>query len=104
MRPIAGHPEQYVTEPVVPAMMTNCYADHAREMGGDPPAEPLMFLKPTTTVIGPDDSIVLPPESSEVHYEAELAVVIGRLCRRVPAEQALSVVLGLHLRQRRDRA
>ena len=83
--------------PVLPGKIIGIgknYADHAREMGGEPPAEPLMFLKPTTTVIGPDDPIVLPPESTEVHYEAELAVVIGRLCRRVPADQALSVVLG----------
>jgi 2-keto-4-pentenoate hydratase/2-oxohepta-3-ene-1,7-dioic acid hydratase in catechol pathway len=83
--------------PVLPSKIIGIgrnYADHAREMGGEPPAEPLMFLKPTTTVIGPDDSIVLPPESAEVHHEAELAVVIGRLCRRVRAEQALSVVLG----------
>ena len=70
------------------------YADHAREMGGEPPADPLMFLKPTTTVIGPDEAIVLPPESAEVHYEAELAVVMGRMCRRVTADQALSMVLG----------
>jgi len=83
--------------PVLPSKIIGIgknYADHAKEMGGDPPAEPLMFLKPITSVIGPDEAIVLPPESSEVHYEAELAVVIGRLCRRVPAEQAQSVVLG----------
>ncbi len=83
--------------PVIPSKIIGIgknYADHAAEMGGAPPGRPLMFLKPTTALIGPDDPIVLPSESSEVHYEAELAVVIGRMCRRVPADQAASVVLG----------
>ncbi|MDO7869142.1 fumarylacetoacetate hydrolase family protein [Nocardioides jiangxiensis] len=61
------------------------YAAHAAEMGGDVPAEPLMFLKPNTSVIGPNDVIRLPAQSEEVHYEGELAVVIGRICRDVPA-------------------
>ncbi len=83
--------------PVIPTKVIGIgknYADHAAEMGGTPPERPLMFLKPTTALIGPDDTIVLPPESSEVHYEAELAVVIGRMCRRVPADEAASVILG----------
>jgi 2-keto-4-pentenoate hydratase/2-oxohepta-3-ene-1,7-dioic acid hydratase in catechol pathway len=83
--------------PVVPGKVIGIgknYADHAAEMGGAPPEQPLVFLKPPTAVIGPDDPIVLPPESTEVHHEAELAVVIGRVCRRVPEEQALDVVLG----------
>jgi 2-keto-4-pentenoate hydratase/2-oxohepta-3-ene-1,7-dioic acid hydratase in catechol pathway len=70
------------------------YADHAAEMGGDVPPEPLLFLKPNTAVIGPDDPIVLPRQSSEVHYEGELAVVIGRLCRDVPVERVSEVILG----------
>lgn len=83
--------------PVLPSKVIGIgrnYADHVVEMGGEPPEQPLMFLKPTTSVIGPDDTIVLPAESSEVHFEAELAVVIGRLCRRVAAEEAASVILG----------
>ncbi|MGB7981120.1 MAG: fumarylacetoacetate hydrolase family protein [Candidatus Nanopelagicales bacterium] len=83
--------------PVIPSKIIGIgknYADHAAEMGGTPPERPLMFLKPTTALIGPDDPIVLPPESADVHYEAELAVVIGRMCRRVSAEQAASVILG----------
>ncbi|HEX6886872.1 MAG TPA: fumarylacetoacetate hydrolase family protein [Candidatus Nanopelagicales bacterium] len=83
--------------PVLPSKVVGIgknYADHAAEMGAVAPAQPLIFLKPTTSLIGPEDPIVLPPESSEVHHEAELAVVIGRLCRRVPAAQALDVVLG----------
>ena len=70
------------------------YADHAKEMGGDVPAEPLIFSKPATSVIGPGDDIVLPRLSSEVHHEGELAVVIGRLTRNVAVEDALSAVLG----------
>ena len=53
-----------------------------------------MFLKPNTSVIGPGDPIVYPPQTAEVHYEGELAVVIGRICRDVPAEQATDVILG----------
>ena len=70
------------------------YADHAAEMGGDVPKEPLMFLIPNTAVVGPGDPVVMPPQSSEVHYEGELAVVIGKLCRDVPVERALDVVYG----------
>lgn len=70
------------------------YADHAAELGNEVPAEPLMFLKPNTSVIGPQDNVVLPRQSSEVHYEAELAVVIGRLCKDVPRERVSEVVLG----------
>lgn len=70
------------------------YHDHAAEMGGEAPAEPLLFLKPNTAVIGPGDSIVLPPESSQVEFEGELAVVIGRIARRVSEADAASVVFG----------
>ncbi|MGN6300501.1 MAG: fumarylacetoacetate hydrolase family protein [Angustibacter sp.] len=70
------------------------YADHAKEMGGEAPAEPLMFLKPNTSVIGPDDPIVLPRQSREVHYEGELAVVIRRICKDVPVERVPEVIYG----------
>jgi 2-keto-4-pentenoate hydratase/2-oxohepta-3-ene-1,7-dioic acid hydratase in catechol pathway len=70
------------------------YAAHAAEMGGDVPAEPLMFLKPNTSVIGPGDPIFYPRQSSEVHYEGELAVVIGRICRDVPVERVSDVIQG----------
>jgi len=70
------------------------YADHAEEMGNDLPAQPLMFLKPNTSVIGPGDPIVLPEWSQEVHYEGELAVVIRRICKDVPRERVAEVVLG----------
>ena len=70
------------------------YAAHAAEMGGEVPEEPLMFLKPNTAVIGPGDQIFYPSQSERVDYEGELAVVIGRICRDVPAEQATDVILG----------
>jgi 2-keto-4-pentenoate hydratase/2-oxohepta-3-ene-1,7-dioic acid hydratase in catechol pathway len=53
------------------------YADHAAELGNDVPKEPLIFMKPSTSVIGPNDAIRLPPQSKQVEHEAELAVVIG---------------------------
>jgi len=70
------------------------YADHVREMGNEIPAAPLLFLKPNTSVIGPDDPIVLPPWSTEVHHEAELAVVIGKVTKDVSPEGALQRVFG----------
>lgn len=70
------------------------YAAHAAEMGSDVPDEPLMFLKPNTSVVGPGDQILYPAQTSNLHYEGELAVVIGRICRDVPADQATDVIHG----------
>lgn len=70
------------------------YADHAAELGNEVPDTPVAFFKPSTSVIGPGDSIAYPSFSQEVHYEAELAVVIGRMCREVPRERARDVILG----------
>ncbi len=70
------------------------YAAHAAEFGHDVPAEPLMFLKPNTSVIGTGESIVHPEASDHVDYEGELAVVIGRICRNVPVERASEVIFG----------
>src|SRR3954447_12682755 len=70
------------------------YAAHAAEMGNDVPDEPLMFLKPNTTVVGPGDPIYYPPQTSNLHYEGELAVVIGRICRGGPRERATDVIFG----------
>lgn len=71
----------------------NYYA-HAQEMGGDVPKEPLIFLKPNTSVIGPGEPIFYPTQSSNVHFEGELAVVIGRICRDISAADASKVILG----------
>ncbi len=83
--------------PVLPSKVVcigKNYADHVAEMGGDAPADPVVFLKPSTSVIGPGDPIVLPRNSNHVDHEAELGIVIGRLCRDVPAAKAFEVVLG----------
>ncbi|MFD0747921.1 fumarylacetoacetate hydrolase family protein [Phytohabitans flavus] len=69
------------------------YAEHAAELGNEVPKEPLLFLKPSTSVIGPRDAIRLPPQSKQVEHEAELAVVIGppgaRRADRAAAERAI---------------
>ncbi|WP_395242829.1 fumarylacetoacetate hydrolase family protein [Agromyces sp. MMS24-K17] len=70
------------------------YRDHAAEFGNEVPAEPLLFLKPNTSVIGPGDAIVLPPQSAQVDFEGELAAVIGRVARNVSEADALDAVFG----------
>ncbi|MEU9878831.1 fumarylacetoacetate hydrolase family protein [Streptomyces phaeochromogenes] len=70
------------------------YAEHARELGNEVPDAPFAFFKPSTSVIGPGDEIAYPSFSNEVHHEAELAVVIGRMCREVPRERVKDVILG----------
>ncbi|GAA0418933.1 fumarylacetoacetate hydrolase family protein [Leifsonia naganoensis] len=70
------------------------YREHAAEMGGEAPEEPLLFLKPNTSVIGLGDAILLPPQSSQVEYEGELAVVIGTIARNVPEAKAHEHIFG----------
>ncbi len=70
------------------------YAEHAKEMNAEVPAQPLLFFKPNTAVVGPDDPIVVPSFSTELSYEAELAVVVGRLAKDVPAPEAAGYILG----------
>jgi 2-keto-4-pentenoate hydratase/2-oxohepta-3-ene-1,7-dioic acid hydratase in catechol pathway len=83
--------------PIIPSKVVAIgknYAEHAQEMGGEAPSAPVLFLKPSTAVIGDGDAVQYPPSSERVDYEGELAVVIGRLCRDVPPERALDAVLG----------
>jgi 2-keto-4-pentenoate hydratase/2-oxohepta-3-ene-1,7-dioic acid hydratase in catechol pathway len=70
------------------------YVEHAHEMGNDVPDHPIIFLKPNTSVIGPGDTIVLPPDSNQVEHEAELAIVIGSIAKNVRAEDYADVVFG----------
>ncbi len=70
------------------------YRDHAEELNMEIPNEPILFLKPPTTVIGHEDHIIYPPQSHQVDYEAELAVVIGKKARFVKQEDALDNVAG----------
>jgi 2-keto-4-pentenoate hydratase/2-oxohepta-3-ene-1,7-dioic acid hydratase in catechol pathway len=89
--------------PVLPSKVVAIgknYAEHVREMSkfyasGEVPAEPVMFLKPSTSVTGPGGPISYPVKLTErVDYEGELAVIIGRLCRQVPRERAADVIFG----------
>lgn len=70
------------------------YSEHVAEQGMTPPAEPLIFGKFATTVIGPGEPIVIPPEATHVDSEAELAVEIGRSGRRIADDDALDFVAG----------
>jgi 2-keto-4-pentenoate hydratase/2-oxohepta-3-ene-1,7-dioic acid hydratase in catechol pathway len=108
---IDGHPFERITftgdrwalddvrllSPILPSKVVGLgrnYVEHAAEMGGEAPSTPLIFLKPSTSVIGDGDSIRLPASSADVHFEGELAVVIGRPAKDVAPEEALSYVLG----------
>lgn len=70
------------------------YAEHIVQMGQEIRHAPLMFLKPNTAVVGPEDPVTLPEFSEEVSYEAELCVVMGRICKDVPTERVDEVIFG----------
>lgn len=70
------------------------YVEHARELGNEATEDPPIFFKPPSSIVGPEEAIVIPPESQEVHHEVELAVVVARRGVRVPAEHALELVGG----------
>jgi 2-keto-4-pentenoate hydratase/2-oxohepta-3-ene-1,7-dioic acid hydratase in catechol pathway len=108
---IAGHPFGPITftgdrwalpdvrllSPILPSKVVAVgrnYADHAKEMGGEAPTSPVIFLKPSTSVIGAGDTIRLPHDSNRVDHEAELAIVIGRPARDVTRADAMTHILG----------
>jgi len=70
------------------------YTEHARELKMELPAEPVLFLKPPSAILGPGGQIVYPPSSRQVDYEGELAAVIGKRCKSIPAEEAEKYILG----------
>ncbi|MBD2177110.1 fumarylacetoacetate hydrolase family protein [Pseudanabaena sp. FACHB-1998] len=70
------------------------YSAHAVEMGGEVPKEPILFLKPTTTIIAPEAEIALPPQSKRVEYEGELALVIGTKCFNLTPKKAIAAIWG----------
>jgi hypothetical protein len=87
-----------VLAPVLPSKIVAIglnYKDHAAEQNKPLPAEPMMFMKPSTAVIGPDDAIVLPDGAGRVDHEAEVGVVIGKRARHVAESDARHYVLGL---------
>lgn len=70
------------------------YADHAKELGNEPPSEPIIFLKPPSAVIGPEDMIVIPSQSQRVDFEGELAIVVGKTAKGVRAADWREYVAG----------
>jgi 2-keto-4-pentenoate hydratase/2-oxohepta-3-ene-1,7-dioic acid hydratase in catechol pathway len=111
IRPVAWEPFDYIVDtvqvvdpdaakllaPVVPTKIVAVglnYTDHAQELNMEIPGEPLLFLKAPNTVLQPDGEVLYPRQSSQVDYEAELAVVIGTEARDVPEADALAYVLG----------
>ncbi len=85
--------------PIIPTKVVAVgrnYADHASEMGGGLPTSPLLFLKPTSAIVGPGDPIQIPTElTQEVHHEAEVAVVVRRQLSRATPAEAAEAVLGV---------
>ena len=107
--PLAGMPVNYtgvryplddvrLLAPVIPRSkiigVGRNYADHAAEMGNEVPPVPLLFFKPNTSIIGPGDAIVSPDATDDLHFEGELAIVIGRIARQVPADRVPEVIFG----------
>jgi len=83
--------------PVIPGKIIAIgrnFPEHVKEHEVEIPEVPILFLKPSSSVIGPDDNIVLPPQSNQVEHEAELAVVISKKCRWLQLSQVNDVILG----------
>ncbi len=84
--------------PIIPRSKVVCigknYADHAAEMDSAAPEEPIIFIKPNTPVIGPNETIQWPRMSERVDFEGELAIVISRICKDVPVERYRDVIYG----------
>lgn len=89
--------EAHLLAPVFPTKVVAVgrnYEEHAEERGVEVPEEPVIFIKPATSVIGPGAPVVYPEDSQEVHHEAELGVVIGKVAHHIKAEDVQSVILG----------
>ena len=83
--------------PVMPSKIVcvgRNYVDHAKELGNDVPTEPLIFLKPPSSLITDGDSIVYPPQSSRVDFEGEIGIIIGKQGRHIPADKAMDYIFG----------
>ena len=85
---------EYTLNPSKIICLGKNYAEHAREMKSEVPREPIIFLKPPSSLIGPGENVVLPSISKEVHHEVELAVIIGKRGKNIPEEEAMEHVLG----------
>lgn len=102
-RVLVGEGEEYILEEVT--LLAPCtpskiicaglnYYGHAKEMGTSIPQTPLLFLKPSTSLIGPNDPIIYPEMVEELHYEAELAIIIGERCHKITEEEVKEKILG----------
>lgn len=94
---VVGWDEARLLAPVIPTKVVAIgknYVDHAAEMDSDVPERPLMFLKPPTSVIGPLQPIRYPPDSENVHHEAELAVVMGKVTKNIAIEDVGPHIMG----------
>src|SRR6476646_1360327 len=95
---LRGLEDLKIVAPVVPSKIVAVglnYKAHAAEQGKPLPAEPLIFIKPSTSVIGPGDAIRIPPGAGRVDHEGEAGIVIGRTAYRVPAARAGDFILGV---------
>ena len=84
-----------ISQPTKVVCVGRNYAAHARELGNEVPGEPMIFLKPPSSVIGNGAAILLPPESRRVEHEAEIGIVIGKRARHVPAQSAVTYIGGV---------
>ncbi len=92
-----GSSEIRLLAPVLPGKIVAVglnYRDHAEETGRELPKAPMLFIKPSTAVIGPEDAIVYPPQTKRLDYEGELAIVIARTAKNVAEKDARKYVLG----------
>jgi 2-keto-4-pentenoate hydratase/2-oxohepta-3-ene-1,7-dioic acid hydratase in catechol pathway len=96
--PLGPLAEAQLLAPVRPSKVVcvaRNYVAHAAEHAAEVPEAPLLFFKPPSAVIGPGAAVELPAESDRVEHEGELALIVGRRCRRIPEDQAWSAVLGV---------
>lgn len=94
---VVAFEDAHLLAPVFPTKVVcigRNYVDHAAERNAEVPEEPMIFLKPATSVIGPGQPIILPPEATTVHHEAELVIVVGKVSRNVAAEDASKHIIG----------
>ncbi|MHB8056557.1 MAG: fumarylacetoacetate hydrolase family protein [Desulfuromonadaceae bacterium] len=91
-RKLIGTNQQFTIGKIV--CLARNYAEHAKELGNETPAAPVLFMKPASSVIGDGETVWIPAYSQECHYEVELAVLIGKQCRGVSSEKAMEHVAG----------
>ena len=94
LAPLRGVKLLAPAEPTITVACGMNYAERLQESGWAPPAEPIIFFKPPSCIVGPEEDIVFPPMAHELRYEAELCAVIKKMARNVPEKDALNYVLG----------